>query len=141
MAPLLFICSETNQQAPTGIETDVQSLQAVWKETLKVKCPHCGEVHEISVRETYLKGALQDAVAPTRVRARAEALKARGEVHEISVRETYLKGALQDAVAPTRVRARAEALKAAASHIERDYPLGTLRRSRVTKAILKTTTP
>ncbi|TMJ93492.1 MAG: hypothetical protein E6G77_23970 [Alphaproteobacteria bacterium] len=37
-----------HQQAPTGIgiETDVQSLQAVWKATLKVKCPHCGEVHE-----------------------------------------------------------------------------------------------
>jgi len=37
-----------HQQAPTGIgiETDVQSLQAAWKATLKVKCPHCGEVHE-----------------------------------------------------------------------------------------------
>jgi phage FluMu protein Com len=28
---------------------------------LKVKCPHCGEVHEISVRETYINGALSDA--------------------------------------------------------------------------------
>jgi phage FluMu protein Com len=89
MAPLLFICPETNQQAPTGIETDVQSLQAVWKETLKVKCPHCGEVHEISARETYLKGALQDAVAPTRVRARAEALKARGIAHREGLPPRY----------------------------------------------------
>ena len=46
---------------PTGIETDVQSLQALWKETLKVKCPHCSEMHEISVRETYINGALSDA--------------------------------------------------------------------------------
>jgi phage FluMu protein Com len=27
--------------------------------TLNVKCPHCGEVHEISVRETYINGALK----------------------------------------------------------------------------------
>jgi phage FluMu protein Com len=51
----------SDKQAPTGIETDVQSLQAAWKATLKVKCPYCGEVHEISVRETYINGALQDA--------------------------------------------------------------------------------
>ena len=85
MASLLFTCPATLQEAPTGIETDVQSLQAAWKPgarpvslppapdqgslpmmkeallndidtgrhraTLKVKCPHCGEVHEISVRE------------------------------------------------------------------------------------------
>jgi hypothetical protein len=61
MATLFFTCPTTHQQAPTGIETDVQSLQAAWKATLKVKCPHCGEVHEISVRETYINGALSDA--------------------------------------------------------------------------------
>ena len=38
-------------------ETDTQSLQAAWKATLKVKCPHCSEVHQISVRETYINGA------------------------------------------------------------------------------------
>jgi hypothetical protein len=58
MVPLLFLCPKTNQQAPTGIETDVQSLSASWKAALKVNCPHCGEVHEISVRETYINGAL-----------------------------------------------------------------------------------
>lgn len=58
MASLLFTCPTTHQQAPTGIETDVQSLQAAWKAMLKVKCPYCGEVHEISVRETYINGAL-----------------------------------------------------------------------------------
>jgi hypothetical protein len=61
MASLLFVCPNTNQQAPTGIETDVQSLRASWKATLKVNCPYCGEVHEISVRETYINGALSDA--------------------------------------------------------------------------------
>jgi hypothetical protein len=61
MASLLFTCPATLQQAPTGIETDVQSLQAAWKATLKIKCPHCGKVHEISVRDTYINGALRDA--------------------------------------------------------------------------------
>ena len=61
MALLLFTCPKTNQQAPTGIETDVQSLSAAWKATLKVNCPHCGEMHEISVRDTYINGALDDA--------------------------------------------------------------------------------
>ena len=61
MAPLLFTCPKTNQRAPTGIETDVQSLSISWKETLKVSCPRCGDVHEISVRETYINGALTDA--------------------------------------------------------------------------------
>jgi hypothetical protein len=62
MGALLFICPKTNQQAPTGIETDVQSLSASWKATLIVHCPHCSEVHELSVRETYINGALSDAV-------------------------------------------------------------------------------
>ena len=51
------------QQASTGIETDVQSLRAAWKATLNVKCPHCGEVHEISVRETYINGELKRPIS------------------------------------------------------------------------------
>jgi hypothetical protein len=31
MASLFFICPTTHQQAPTGIETDVQNLRAAWK--------------------------------------------------------------------------------------------------------------
>ena len=30
MSSLFFTCPTTHQQAPTGIETDVQSLQAAW---------------------------------------------------------------------------------------------------------------
>jgi phage FluMu protein Com len=61
MAPLFFTCPKTNQLAQTGVETDVQSLSAAWKATLKVNCPHCGEMHEISVRDEYINGALDDA--------------------------------------------------------------------------------
>jgi hypothetical protein len=60
MASLLFTCPATLQQAPTDIETDVQSLQAAWKTTLKIKCPHCGKVHKISVRDTYINSLHAD---------------------------------------------------------------------------------
>jgi hypothetical protein len=62
MPSLLFTCPKTRKQAPTGIETDVQSLRAVWSKTLEIQCSLCGEMHEISIRETYIEGALHDAV-------------------------------------------------------------------------------
>jgi hypothetical protein len=58
---LLFSCPKTGRQVPTGIKTDVQSLRALWRRKLKLECPHCGEVHEFSVREAYLNSALKDA--------------------------------------------------------------------------------
>jgi len=61
MALLLFTCPTTRQQAPTGIETDVQSLRATWSKKLKVRCSLCGGMHEISVRQVYIEGALDDA--------------------------------------------------------------------------------
>jgi len=51
MASLHFTCPQTHQKVSTGVETDAQSLRASWKATLKVDCPYCGAVHEISVRE------------------------------------------------------------------------------------------
>ena len=62
MGPLLFTCPKTKQQAPAGIETDFETLRAAWSETLKVRCPLCGGEHSISVRETYIYGALNDAL-------------------------------------------------------------------------------
>jgi hypothetical protein len=61
MASLFFTCPTTHQQAPTGIGTDVQSLSTSWRAILKVNCPHCSEMHEISVRETYLNSMLDAA--------------------------------------------------------------------------------
>ena len=61
MGPLLFTCPKTKQQAPAGIETDFETLRAAWSETLKVRCPLCGGEHSISVRETYIYGALNDS--------------------------------------------------------------------------------
>jgi hypothetical protein len=62
MGTLQFFCPATHHPASTGIETDPDSLRACWRTTVKVDCPHCGKVHEISVRETYIGMALRDAV-------------------------------------------------------------------------------
>ena len=62
MAALLFTCPRTKHRIPTGIETDLDSLRESWSRTLRLACPHCGEEHEIRVREIYLDAALDDAV-------------------------------------------------------------------------------
>ena len=60
MASLFFICPKTRHKAPTGIETDAKSLQAAWMGMMKVDCPHCLEVHDISVRDTYIEVVAQE---------------------------------------------------------------------------------
>ena len=62
--PLLtFTCPKTKRRTPTRVEADPRTLSASWKARLLVKCPSCGGVHEISVRDAYLNGAV-DVVAP-----------------------------------------------------------------------------
>jgi hypothetical protein len=61
MAFLLFTCPNTRRRAPTSIEMNVASLHATWSQLLKVHCSLCGEVHEISVSETFVDSALHDA--------------------------------------------------------------------------------
>jgi hypothetical protein len=64
MSPLLFTCPITHRRAPTCIETSPKSLAAAWKKSLRVECPHCGEVHRVSVREAYIAFAVQDGTDP-----------------------------------------------------------------------------
>ena len=40
--------------------TDVESLRDTWSMTLNVNCPHCGEMHAVSVRETYIDDAIRN---------------------------------------------------------------------------------
>ena len=61
MAALLFTCPSTHLKAPTGINTDVQSLRTTWSQKLKVRCPLCGQTHEMRVRDTYIESALDAA--------------------------------------------------------------------------------
>jgi hypothetical protein len=51
---------KTRQQADTGIMTDVESLRDTWSMTLNVNCPHCGQMHAVSVRETYIDAAIRN---------------------------------------------------------------------------------
>jgi hypothetical protein len=60
MFPLSYICPNTNRPASAGIETDPDSLRACWRKALAVKCPHCGDVHEILVREAYMGGPFRN---------------------------------------------------------------------------------
>jgi hypothetical protein len=64
MSSLFFTCPKTKHRVSTGIEMDMQSLKATWRKKMKVRCPHCGEKHKISVCETYLEQALFDAAPP-----------------------------------------------------------------------------
>ena len=64
MAPLLFTCPTTHRRAPTRVEIDPKSLAAAWKRTLKVECPHCGEMHQVTVRDAYIAFAIQDGTDP-----------------------------------------------------------------------------
>ena len=65
MAPLLFFtCPTTHRRAPTRVEIDPKSLAAAWKRTLKVQCPHCGEMHQVTVRDAYIAFAIQDGTDP-----------------------------------------------------------------------------
>jgi hypothetical protein len=60
MPELEIICPRTQLRVPTGIATDAQSLALTWALKLTIECPHCGEEHEIAMREAYVDGVLRD---------------------------------------------------------------------------------
>jgi hypothetical protein len=69
--PLLtFTCPKTKERTPTRVEADARTLRASWKSRLLVKCPSCGGVHEISVRDAYLNGAIDVVRQPVPRRGR-----------------------------------------------------------------------
>ena len=49
--------------AHAGIEPD-PTARPGWKKTLKVECPHCGEVHGFPSGEAYITLAVQDSIPP-----------------------------------------------------------------------------
>ena len=42
------------------IMTDAESLRDTWSMTLKVNCPHCGQMHAVSAYETYIADAIRN---------------------------------------------------------------------------------
>jgi len=81
MPSLFFTCPKTRQQADTGILTDAESLRDTWSMTLNVNCPHCGQMHAVSVRETYIDDAIRN------VSEIARRVMQNGESSLVSVRE------------------------------------------------------
>jgi hypothetical protein len=59
MDALFFTCPKTRHRISTGVETSVEGLRRSWSKTLRLRCPHCAEEHEVAVRETYLNEAIE----------------------------------------------------------------------------------
>lgn len=61
MRPLHFRCPTTNGSISTGINTNVETLASAWRSTIHVKCPQCGGLHAIKVREAFIEDAISSA--------------------------------------------------------------------------------
>ena len=57
MGSLFVRCPKTNKPISTGIETDPESLARMQSTTFSIACPHCGQPHELKMRETYTNGS------------------------------------------------------------------------------------
>jgi hypothetical protein len=58
---LEITCPRTQLAVPTDIAVDAQSLVLTWATKLKVRCPRCGEEHQIAIREAYVDSVLRAA--------------------------------------------------------------------------------
>jgi hypothetical protein len=57
MSILIFTCPKTLRAIDSGIETDTLSLSRVQLVSIRIRCPHCGEEHEQSIKHGRLAEA------------------------------------------------------------------------------------
>jgi hypothetical protein len=57
MERLYFTCPATRRPVDVGIETEIGTLLQIKTETLRARCPACGQMHEWKVREATLPKA------------------------------------------------------------------------------------
>ncbi len=57
MERLVFTCPRTGRQVDVGIESELQTLLRIRANTLRARCPACGERHEWLVGEAQLSKA------------------------------------------------------------------------------------
>lgn len=57
MGTLTFTCPQTRRPIRTGIETDRYALLGVEFLTMRIACPHCGDAHELKVKEAHIARA------------------------------------------------------------------------------------
>jgi predicted RNA-binding Zn-ribbon protein involved in translation (DUF1610 family) len=57
MERLLFVCPATGREVDVGIETEIGTLLRIKGETLRARCPACGQMHQWPVRDAALAKA------------------------------------------------------------------------------------
>ncbi len=54
MKELNFTCPKTGKTVDVGVASEIGTLLRIRSETLRAKCPACGEIHEWSVKDATL---------------------------------------------------------------------------------------
>ncbi|HMK78474.1 MAG TPA: hypothetical protein VK438_02445 [Xanthobacteraceae bacterium] len=57
MERLFFVCPATRRAVDVGVETEIGTLLRIKSETLRARCPACGQLHEWKVRDATLPQA------------------------------------------------------------------------------------
>jgi predicted RNA-binding Zn-ribbon protein involved in translation (DUF1610 family) len=57
MEHLIFVCPTTGRQVDSGVESEISTLLRIRQQTVRVRCPACGEWHIWSVRDAFLARA------------------------------------------------------------------------------------
>jgi hypothetical protein len=54
MERLIFLCPETGREVDVGIETEIGTLLRIKSQTVRGRCPACGQSHEWKVADAVL---------------------------------------------------------------------------------------
>ena len=61
MPQIIFTCPITDEDVPSGIETEQTSLDQIAPEEITLVCPHCGQPHTWQIRQGRLEHAVSEA--------------------------------------------------------------------------------
>jgi hypothetical protein len=51
-------CPTTAGLVTVNIKDDAKSVNQGWRRSLKLQCPHCGDVHVVRYSDAYIEGVL-----------------------------------------------------------------------------------
>jgi hypothetical protein len=54
------VCSVTGRKYQADIEVDRVNMAALWQTTIRLKCPHCDQVHAVPYRDLYMDAVIGD---------------------------------------------------------------------------------
>lgn len=61
MERLFFVCPKTRRTVDVGVTTEIGTLLRIKSETLRARCPACGQAHQWKVGEAELAKTAQAA--------------------------------------------------------------------------------